>query len=116
MNHISSITDTTLLTNIKNIINNSSNLNDLFKLRSANINLLNGKNESLIVANAGKVSSITISTNMAGRGTDIPLGGSVDPEVIGTNIAINKIKKAIDNQFIIDECLLKSYDELQDDR
>lgn len=119
MNHIISIKDKTLLTNIKTIINNSSNLNDLFKLCSANINLLNAKNdkiESLIVANAGKANSITISTNMAGRGTDIPLGGSVDPEVIGTNIAMNKIKKMINNQFIIDECLLKNYDELQDDR
>lgn len=117
--YLSLINDTALLTNIKSIIQMSTNLNDLFKLRTANINLLNAKNdkiESLIVANSGKLNSITISTNMAGRGTDIPLGGSSDPKVIGTNIAMEKIKSFIKNQSIIDECLFKSYDELQDDR
>lgn len=41
-------------------------------------NILNAKNhekEAEIIANAGKMYSITISTNMAGRGTDIILGG-----------------------------------------
>lgn len=117
--YIASIKNTIILSNIKNIIQNSSNLQELFKFRQANINLLNAKNdkiESLIVANAGKANSITISTNMAGRGTDIPLGGSIDPEVIGTNRAMDKIKQCIGNQYIIDECLLKSYDELQDER
>lgn len=117
--YIASIKNTAILTNIKSIIQHSSNLSELFKLRQTNINLLNAKNdkiEALIVANAGKLNSITISTNMAGRGTDISLGGSVDPEVIGTNIAMTKIKQCISNQHIIDECLLKSYDEIQDGR
>lgn len=42
-------------------------------------NLLNAKNEekeAKIVADAGKVGMVTIATNMAGRGTDIKLGGS----------------------------------------
>lgn len=42
-------------------------------------NLLNAKNhelESQIVAQSGRVGSVTISTNMAGRGTDILLGGN----------------------------------------
>jgi preprotein translocase subunit SecA len=54
--------------------------------------LLNAKNherEAHIVAQAGRVGAVTISTNMAGRGTDIKLGGNpeemaraeVDPEV-----------------------------------
>jgi preprotein translocase subunit SecA len=49
-------------------------------LRQANIqcNVLNAKNdqaEAEIVADAGALSAVTISTNMAGRGTDIQLGG-----------------------------------------
>jgi len=51
------------------------------KLQQAGIrhNVLNAKQherESLIVAEAGKRGAVTIATNMAGRGTDIKLGGS----------------------------------------
>ena len=45
--------------------------------------VLNAKNhhrEALIVANAGRKGAVTISTNMAGRGTDIKLGGN--PEAL----------------------------------
>jgi len=44
-------------------------------------NVLNAKNhkkEALIVAEAGQPGAVTIATNMAGRGTDIKLGGNVD--------------------------------------
>ena len=44
-------------------------------------NVLNAKhhqNEAFIVAQAGKKSAITVSTNMAGRGTDIMLGGNAE--------------------------------------
>lgn len=47
-------------------------------------NVLNAKEherEALIVAQAGKVSAITVATNMAGRGTDIVLGGSLKHQV-----------------------------------
>lgn len=51
-----------------------------FLLKNANLphNVLNAKNhdkEAKIIAEAGKPSAITIATNMAGRGTDIKLGG-----------------------------------------
>ena len=45
-------------------------------------NLLNAKpenvEESEIIAQAGRVGAVTIATNMAGRGTDIILGGNSD--------------------------------------
>lgn len=52
-------------------------------LRKMNIphNVLNAKNhsrEAAIVAQAGKKGSVTIATNMAGRGTDIKLGGNIE--------------------------------------
>src|SRR5690606_33365451 len=37
--------------------------------------------EAHIVANAGAPGAVTIATNMAGRGTDIVLGGSLDAEL-----------------------------------
>jgi preprotein translocase subunit SecA len=38
--------------------------------------------EAEIVAQAGKSGSVTIATNMAGRGTDIVLGGSIEPKIL----------------------------------
>nr|YP_009395119.1 preprotein-translocase subunit a [Bryothamnion seaforthii]ARW63887.1 preprotein-translocase subunit a [Bryothamnion seaforthii] len=66
-------------------------------------NLLNAKPENIskeaeIIAQAGKKYSITISTNMAGRGTDIILGGN--PKQI-TKLAIkNYLRRKKDNQTI----------------
>ena len=48
-------------------------------------NILNARfheQEAGIIANAGKPSAVTIATNMAGRGTDIQLGGNVDMQVL----------------------------------
>ncbi|QUS36050.1 preprotein translocase subunit SecA [Falsirhodobacter algicola] len=48
-------------------------------------NVLNARQheqEAQIVADAGKLGAVTIATNMAGRGTDIQLGGSVDMKVL----------------------------------
>ncbi|MCY4414520.1 MAG: preprotein translocase subunit SecA [Alphaproteobacteria bacterium] len=49
-------------------------------------NVLNAKNhtkEASIIASAGSVGAVTIATNMAGRGTDIKLGGNMDFYVEG---------------------------------
>ncbi|XDA98182.1 preprotein translocase subunit SecA [Sulfitobacter sp. LCG007] len=56
-------------------------------LQSAKIphNVLNARQhekEAQIVADAGKYGAVTIATNMAGRGTDIQLGGNVDMQVL----------------------------------
>ena len=56
-----------------------------------NAKLENVKKEAIIIAQAGVPGSITISTNMAGRGTDIILGGNINIEVQKTlyNILIS---------------------------
>ena len=54
-------------------------------------NLLNAKNhekEAEIVAQAGKLGAVTVATNMAGRGTDIMLGGNAE------YLAMNDLRKA----------------------
>ncbi|NEK71112.1 MAG: hypothetical protein G3W70_25425, partial [Xanthomonas perforans] len=55
-------------------------------LRKAGVHheVLNAKQhdrEATIVANAGRPGAVTIATNMAGRGTDIVLGGSLETEL-----------------------------------
>nr|YP_009541616.1 preprotein translocase subunit SecA [Synarthrophyton chejuense]AYR05625.1 preprotein translocase subunit SecA [Synarthrophyton chejuense] len=68
---------------------------DSYKLK---YNLLNAKPENVdreaeIIAQAGRENALTISTNMAGRGTDIILGGN--PKALSKLIFINFIKDKI---------------------
>ena len=59
-------------------------------------NVLNAKQhekEAKIIAEAGKVKAITIATNMAGRGTDIKLGGNKDFIEDGKKVDVNEIRK-----------------------
>ena len=61
-------------------IENSELVSHLLKREGLPHNVLNAKEherEALIVAQAGKPKMITVATNMAGRGTDIVLGGNV---------------------------------------
>ena len=63
-------------------VENSEMLADLLKEYYLSYQLLNAKpenvkRESEIIAQAGEIGSITIATNMAGRGTDIILGGNI---------------------------------------
>jgi preprotein translocase subunit SecA len=61
--------------------------------------------EAHIVAQAGRMGAVTIATNMAGRGTDIQLGGNVDfrvedelsgvPEGPERDAAIERIKQEV---------------------
>ncbi|AHC14616.1 preprotein translocase subunit SecA [Salinispira pacifica] len=62
-------------------IDKSERLSQLLTKRGVRHEVLNAKNharEALIVAEAGAEGSVTIATNMAGRGTDIKLGGNPD--------------------------------------
>jgi len=66
-------------------VKESEQISSLLQKAKVEHSVLNAKNhrrEALIVANAGRKGAVTISTNMAGRGTDIMLGGN--PEVIAT--------------------------------
>ena len=65
-------------------IENSELLSGLLQQAGLKHEVLNAKQherEAQIVADAGKPGSITIATNMAGRGTDIVLGGSIERQI-----------------------------------
>lgn len=71
-------------------VDKSEHLSTLLKHEGIKHNVLNAKyheKEAEIIAQAGKYGSVTISTNMAGRGTDIMLGGNAE------FLAKNELKK-----------------------
>ena len=66
-------------------IEKSEMLSNLLKEAGIPHNVLNARQheqEAQIVADAGKLGAVTIATNMAGRGTDIQLGGNVEMKVL----------------------------------
>jgi preprotein translocase subunit SecA len=72
-------------------IENSERLSRLLDKRGIPHEVLNAKHherEAHIVAQAGRAGAVTIATNMAGRGTDILLGGN--PEFLAEEIVVNK--------------------------
>ncbi len=65
-------------------IENSEKLAKLLKKAGVPCNVLNAKNherEAYIIGEAGTKGAVTIATNMAGRGTDIKLGGHLDMRI-----------------------------------
>ena len=66
-------------------IETSELLSSLLKQRKIDHEVLNAKQherEAIVVQHAGRPGAITIATNMAGRGTDIVLGGNLDAELV----------------------------------
>ena len=66
-------------------IEKSEMLSNMLTQAKIEHNVLNARQheqEAQIVADAGKLGAVTIATNMAGRGTDIQLGGNVDMQVL----------------------------------
>jgi len=62
-------------------VEKSERLSQLLAKRGVRHEVLNAKNharEAVIIAQAGRVGSVTVATNMAGRGTDIMLGGNAE--------------------------------------
>ena len=77
-------------------IEKSEKISSYLKSKKVNHNVLNAKQhekEASIIAEAGKVNAITIATNMAGRGTDIKLGGNKDFIYDGKKENEEEIKK-----------------------
>tara|TARA_B100000700_G_scaffold11657_1_gene11822 strand:- start:2348 stop:4885 length:2538 start_codon:yes stop_codon:yes gene_type:complete len=75
-------------------IEKSEKISNILKRNKIMHNVLNAKQhekEAMIVADAGKAGMVTIATNMAGRGTDIQLGGNKSIEK-NEEIKINKQK------------------------
>ncbi|RLD99930.1 MAG: preprotein translocase subunit SecA [Aquificota bacterium] len=75
-------------------IENSEGLSAMLKKRRIKHHVLNAKyheKEAEIVAQAGRLGSVTIATNMAGRGTDILLGGN--PQFLARDIIRKRFKK-----------------------
>jgi preprotein translocase subunit SecA len=100
-------------------IENSEILSTLLKHRGVPHEVLNAKyheREAHIVAQAGRYKAVTIATNMAGRGTDIVLGGN--PEFLAHSLADEKgqsvedeaEKKAMIKKFL-DEFRVKCKEE-----
>ncbi|MDQ2094257.1 preprotein translocase subunit SecA [Rhodalgimonas zhirmunskyi] len=66
-------------------IEKSEMLSEMLTQAGVKHNVLNARHheqEAQIVADAGKLGAVTIATNMAGRGTDIKLGGNVDFKIM----------------------------------
>jgi len=80
-------------------IESSELLSALLKQKKIAHNVLNAKfhaKEAEIVAGAGRPGSVTIATNMAGRGTDIVLGGNLEVELAALNNPSDEQKQALE--------------------
>ncbi|WP_353153074.1 preprotein translocase subunit SecA, partial [Herminiimonas fonticola] len=89
-------------------IENSELLSGILNKANLPHNVLNAKQharEAEIIAQAGRPKAITIATNMAGRGTDIVLGGNVGKQVqiIEANDALSETEKTAQAQKLSDE-------------
>jgi preprotein translocase subunit SecA len=92
-------------------IETSEFLSDFLKKAKIKHKVLNAKfheQEAEIIADAGKESAVTIATNMAGRGTDIVLGGNLDAAIAKLNnpseddIAKAKAQWKIDHERVLE--------------
>ncbi|WP_293777093.1 preprotein translocase subunit SecA [uncultured Oxalicibacterium sp.] len=89
-------------------IENSELLSSILTQAKLPHNVLNAKQharEAEIIAQAGRPQAITIATNMAGRGTDIVLGGNVDKQIqlLQANEQLSEADKAAQAQKLRDE-------------
>ncbi len=77
-------------------IEKSEKISSYLNSKKIKHNVLNAKQhekEANIIAEAGKINAVTIATNMAGRGTDIKLGGNKDFIYDGKKEDVKEVKK-----------------------
>ncbi len=94
-------------------IERSELLSKLLKNEKIPHNVLNAKyheKEAYIIAQAGKPGAITIATNMAGRGTDIKLGGTAEFEI--KELLKNENMSAVEKE----ECINKLKEKVKKDK
>ncbi|MGO8694533.1 MAG: preprotein translocase subunit SecA [Rectinemataceae bacterium] len=97
-------------------IEKSEKLAALLTRKGLKHEVLNAKNharEATIIAEAGAKGSVTIATNMAGRGTDIKLGGNPEFRArkrAGSSATDEEYKKALDAEY---EIWRKDYEEVR---
>ena len=97
-------------------VEKSEHLSTLLTRKGVRHEVLNAKNharEAMIIAEAGAKGAVTIATNMAGRGTDIKLGGSPEFRArkrVGTNATEEQYKEAL---AIEKENWKKDYEEVK---
>jgi len=89
-------------------IENSELLSGILAKAKLPHNVLNAKQharEAEIIAQAGRPKAITIATNMAGRGTDIVLGGNVEKQIqfIEANVELSDTEKQSQSAKLVDE-------------
>ncbi|KJV56286.1 preprotein translocase, SecA subunit [Orientia chuto str. Dubai] len=80
-------------------IEKSEELSKLLHSKKIPHNVLNAKHhdkEAYIIAQAGRLKAVTIATNMAGRGTDIMLGGNAEMLVDRANLAEEEYQKKLE--------------------
>ncbi|HUW40714.1 MAG TPA: preprotein translocase subunit SecA [Rectinemataceae bacterium] len=97
-------------------IDKSEKLSTMLTRRGLKHEVLNAKNharEATIIAEAGSKGAVTIATNMAGRGTDIKLGGNPEFRArrrAGSTATDEEYKKALELEY---ELWRKDYDEIR---
>lgn len=77
-------------------IDASEHLSKLLKKRKIKHQVLNAKHhdkEAKIIAQAGRPGAVTLATNMAGRGTDVVLGGNLDAELAELGDSLTEAKR-----------------------
>ena len=97
-------------------IEKSELLSDLLTNSNIKHNVLNARQheqEAQIVADAGKLGAVTIATNMAGRGTDIKLGGNLEVIIVDAMTAdpeanLDKITRGVEAEHKVGEQAVKN--------
>ncbi|OED45736.1 hypothetical protein AB836_00135 [Rickettsiales bacterium (ex Bugula neritina AB1)] len=91
---------------VTNSVQDSEVVSNTLKFLNVKHNVLNAKHhkqEGEVIANAGNLGAVTVATNMAGRGTDIKLGGNVDYAIDKILLSSDEINESNQEEIISEE-------------